>query len=219
MTLDYRSDDRELTAEDFLALVQRVWSGQYTPEAMRGALTRTRNITARDGGRLVDCARLLTDDYFFGTIPEILVDLDYRRRGIGRRLMELTWEAAPTSLYFGAQPGNEPFFERLGYARSLQSYSRRKPRPAKAWGTHPYNATSPAKLKRVLRGASQEARSCRRSDDTGRFVEYVLHRHGVRYRGVLSPQGARRRLMNLLQRHFLFSLRAMQGQSCPPALL
>jgi hypothetical protein len=30
----------------------------------------------------------------------------------------------------GAQPGNEPFFEKLGWERSIVSYARHKPRPS-----------------------------------------------------------------------------------------
>jgi GNAT superfamily N-acetyltransferase len=38
----------------------------------------------------VGCVRVLTDGYFFATIPEILVLPVYRRRGIG---WELMWRA------------------------------------------------------------------------------------------------------------------------------
>jgi GNAT superfamily N-acetyltransferase len=80
------------------------------------------------GKRLVGVVRILSDGYFFGTIPEILVDPEYQGRGIGRRLMEMAWEVSPTSLFFGAQPGNGGFFEKVGYARGMASYTRTKPR-------------------------------------------------------------------------------------------
>jgi len=32
-------------------------------------------------------------------------------------------------LFFGAQEGNETFFEKLGYERGMSSFARRKPRP------------------------------------------------------------------------------------------
>jgi len=51
------------------------------------ALTRTTNIGAWDNDRLVGAVRVLTDGYFVATVPEILVDPDYQRRGIGRELM------------------------------------------------------------------------------------------------------------------------------------
>lgn len=124
----YIVDDRELGADDFLKLAERVWPGSYDKDKTDGALARTMNITAWDGDLLVGCVRILSDGYFFGTIPEILVAPDYQKRGIGKRLMELAWEVSPTSLFFGAQSGNEGFFEKLGYTKSMQSYSKRKPR-------------------------------------------------------------------------------------------
>jgi GNAT superfamily N-acetyltransferase len=73
--------------------------------------------------------RYVVDDEGLAVEPFlILVDPAWQGQGVGRRLMELAWEASPTSLFFGAQPGKEGFFERLGYQRSLQSYARRKAR-------------------------------------------------------------------------------------------
>lgn len=125
----YLAPDTDLSASDFLALAQRVWPGRYDAALVQLALAKTINITARSGAALVGCARLLTDGHFFTTVPELLVDPDYQRRGIGSELMRLAWDASPTSIYFGAQPGKEGFYERLGFERSLQSFGRRKARP------------------------------------------------------------------------------------------
>jgi len=129
MEIHFKINDRDLSATLFLDLAQRVWPGNYDTELAEQALARTLNITAWDGENLVGCVRILSDGYFFGTIPEILVDPGYKGQGIGRRLMELAWEHSPTSLFLGAQPGNEGFFEKLGYERSMASYVKRKPRP------------------------------------------------------------------------------------------
>lgn len=91
-------------------------------EKTRAALTRTLNITARDGGLLAGCLRILTDGYFFGTITELLVLPEYQGRGVGSALLRLAREHAPTLLYFGAQPGVEGFYEKNGCKRSLQAY-------------------------------------------------------------------------------------------------
>lgn len=128
MKIDFKIDDGELSATLYLGLAQRVWPRNYDTELARLALERTLNIAAWDGENLVGCVRILSDGYFFGTIPEILVDPAYQRKGIGRRLMELAWEHSPTSLFLGAQSGNEGFFEKLGYERSMASYVKRKPR-------------------------------------------------------------------------------------------
>lgn len=129
MPISYLSPDSELRAEAFIALAQVVWPGDYAQAATQAALDRTLNVTAWDGERLIGCARVLSDGYFFGTIPEILVDPAYQGQGIGRGLMERAWELSPTGLFFGAQPGREGFFEKLGYTRTLAGFSRHKARP------------------------------------------------------------------------------------------
>ena len=121
--MEYRIDDRELDTEGFLAFVNKVWPGEYDAERTSAALARTLNITARDGGTLVGCLRILSDGYFFGTITELLVLPEYQKQGIGSRLLQLAKENTPTALYFGAQPGAERFYEKNGCPKGLQSYT------------------------------------------------------------------------------------------------
>lgn len=114
--------------DDFLALAQRVWPRPYVRDAGAAALIHTINIGAWDDDRLVGSIRILSDGYFFATIPEILVDPSYQRRGIGRRLMELALERAPRGkLAFGAQPQSVEFFERIGCRRSLTGFVAERP--------------------------------------------------------------------------------------------
>ena len=120
--MEYHVDDCALEAEEFLGFASRVWPGDCDVEKTRAALTRTLNITARDGERLAGCLRILTDGYFFGTITELLVLPEYQGRGVGSALLRLAREHAPTLLYFGAQPGVEGFYEKNGCKRSLQAY-------------------------------------------------------------------------------------------------
>jgi ribosomal protein S18 acetylase RimI-like enzyme len=127
--ITFRGDDHHLSATDFLGLVQQVWPGMYNAASIDAALQRTINITAWDSTGLIGCVRILTDGYLFGTITEILVVPHYQGRGIGRHLMDLAWERSPTSLFLGAQPEKEGFFEKLGFEPSLNAYHKRKPRP------------------------------------------------------------------------------------------
>ena len=120
--MEYRYDDRALDAGTFLALVQQVWPGEYDAEKTRAALARTINITAWDGGKLAGCLRILTDGCYFGTITELLVLPACQRQGVGRALMDLARAHAPTPLYFGAKPGAEGFYEKIGWERSLPSF-------------------------------------------------------------------------------------------------
>ena len=120
--MEYRIDDKRLTASVFLPFVNQVWPGDYDIEETQNALSKTTNITAYDGNRLVGCLRILSDGYFFGTITELLVLPDYQKKGIGSRLLQLAKENTPTMLYFGAQPGMEAFYEKNGCQKGLQSY-------------------------------------------------------------------------------------------------
>ena len=119
-------------ADEFLALARRVWPRDYSVADASAALERTINLGAWDGTRLVGSIRILTDGYFFATIPEILVDPDYQRRGIGQRLMELALERAPRGkLAFGAQPESVAFFDRIGCERKLTSFVAARPLKAR----------------------------------------------------------------------------------------
>lgn len=103
---------------DFLELAARVWPREYDVSAAERALTQTTNLGAWDGSRLVGAVRLLTDGYFFATIPKILVDPEYERRGIGRALMREALRVAPRGkVFLGAQPPAVGFFERVGCVR------------------------------------------------------------------------------------------------------
>ena len=120
--MEYKIDDKTLSASRFLSFVTQIWPGEYDPEKTQAALSMTLNITAYDNEILVGCLRILSDGYYFGTITELLVLPAYQRRGIGSRLLQLARENTPTMLYFGAQPGTEAFYERNGCQKSLPSY-------------------------------------------------------------------------------------------------
>ena len=124
--MEYRIDDKMLNTSVFLTFVNQVWPGDYDIEKTKNALSKTQNITAYDGDRLVGCLRILSDGYFFGTITELLVLPEYQGQGIGSKLIQLARFNTPTMLYFGAQPGREAFYEKNGCERSMQSYTIKK---------------------------------------------------------------------------------------------
>ena len=117
--MEYRVDDKMLNASVFLPFVNQIWPGDYDIEKTQNALSKTLNITAYDGERLVGCLRILSDGYFFGTITELLILPEYQKQGIGSQLLQFAKENTPTMLYFGSQPGIEEFYEKNGCQRSL----------------------------------------------------------------------------------------------------
>ena len=126
--IEYTVNDQELNALMFTTFAAKVWPGNYDVENTQSALSKTLNITAYDGEMLVGCLRILSDGYYFGTITELLVLPEYQRQGIGSKLLQLAIKNTPTMLYFGAQPGLEPFYEKNGCQRGLQSYTIKKRR-------------------------------------------------------------------------------------------
>ncbi len=126
--MEYRTDDQQLDASAFIVFVNQVWPGNYDEKRMQAALSKTINITAYDGSQLVGCLRILSDGYCFGTITELLVLPAYQKRGIGSRLLQLARSHTPSTLYFGAQPGTETFYEKNGCEKGMASYVIKKKR-------------------------------------------------------------------------------------------
>ena len=128
MQIEYRQGESAFGPEEFVGLAQRVWPRDYDLNQAAEAVHKTINVGAWAGTRLVGTVRILTDGYFFSTVPEVMVDPDYRRRGIGRELMHRALALAPGGrLFFGAQSGNEPFFEASGFVRGPVGFVGRRP--------------------------------------------------------------------------------------------
>lgn len=126
--MDYKVNDRELSASMFISFVNQIWKGDYDMEQTKSALSKTLNITAYDNKKLVGCLRILSDGYYFGTITELLVLPQYQKQGVGSKLLQLAKDNTPTMLYFGSQPTVEQFYEKNGCQKSLQSYVIKKER-------------------------------------------------------------------------------------------
>jgi GNAT superfamily N-acetyltransferase len=127
MTVEYRTGADALPVDAFIRLARRIWNRDYDVSLTGAALRATINVGAWSGDRLVGAVRVLSDGYFFSTVPEVMVDPEFRRHGVGLELMRRALELAPGgALYLGAQPGNEPFFERAGFRRGPTGYVGRR---------------------------------------------------------------------------------------------
>lgn len=126
--IHFHSNDSLLQVDEFLELANKVWPNSYDIESTQQALTHTINATARQSEKLIGCARLLTDGYFFAVVTEILVDPEFQLIGVGKRLLDALYQESPCSIFLDAQVGNEGFFEKCGYQQRLTSYTKYKPR-------------------------------------------------------------------------------------------
>jgi GNAT superfamily N-acetyltransferase len=123
MAIDYRSGEGSLSVDAFIGLAKRIWDRDYDVAQTEAALKSTINVGAWSGDRLVGSVRVLSDGYFFSTVPEVMVDPEFRRQGVGKELMRRALALAPGGvLYLGAQPGQEWFFEQAGFRRGPTGY-------------------------------------------------------------------------------------------------
>lgn len=95
------------------------------PAKLRQAMMLTTNYGAWDGNRLVGALRVLTDGYEWTVVTDIIVDPAYRRRGIGRELMNRAASMA-SGRFAVAQvpPGTEGFFRRLDALPAYNGFVR-----------------------------------------------------------------------------------------------
>lgn len=96
---------------------------------LQQAMKQTTNIGAWDGARLVGALRVLSDGYEWTVVTDIVVDPMYRRRGIGKELMQRAAAGAAGKFVVARiPPGTEGFFRRLdalpdydGFVRGAKS--------------------------------------------------------------------------------------------------
>jgi N-acetylglutamate synthase-like GNAT family acetyltransferase len=66
------------------------WSANRTPERIERSLRNSVVVGAYDGKRQVGLARVVTDRATFAWLCDVIVDEDYRSRGIGKALVAAT---------------------------------------------------------------------------------------------------------------------------------
>jgi ribosomal protein S18 acetylase RimI-like enzyme len=125
------STDRHPDIPQLIHLFQQAGWFDKTEEARVQTMVENSTIvvTAWDGSRMVGFARCMTDYAFNGQINNVVVDDDYRGRGIGRRLTERILNSSDRVTYIlRADPENIGFFNRLGFEDSSLSVVYRRKR-------------------------------------------------------------------------------------------
>ncbi len=111
-----------LTASEFVDILNKSTLGQRRPvdqpEVIEGMLKNADVIaTARDvGGKLVGIARSITDFHYCTYLSDLAVDADFQCKGIGKKLIAFSHEAAGTSttLILLAAPAATEYYPRIG---------------------------------------------------------------------------------------------------------
>ena len=80
-------------------------------------------VTAWDGPRLVGISRSLIDFAYATYLSDLAVRKSYQRQGVGRELVRLTREAAPSAtLILLAAPAAETYYPHIGFEHHPQAW-------------------------------------------------------------------------------------------------
>lgn len=120
-------DRSAIAVDEYIALANRLSTEILIPKGTARALKNTINVGAWDGERLVGAVRILSDGYLFAALADLLVDPDYRGRGIGRELMNRAFEKTPRgTLLIGADLSSSAFFDHIGCDRGPTGFTMRR---------------------------------------------------------------------------------------------
>jgi GNAT superfamily N-acetyltransferase len=114
----------DLSAEAFIGVLESSGLAERRPVGERARIeTMLRHadliVTARVGGRLVGVSRAITDFGFCCYLSDLAVERALQRRGIGKALIERTWDAAgrQTTLILLAAPAAAAYYPHIGMTR------------------------------------------------------------------------------------------------------
>ena len=114
----------ELSAEAFIGVLEASGLAERRPLAERARVeTMLRRadiiVTARADGRLVGVSRAIADFAFCCYLSDLAVDRAFQRRGIGKTLIERTWDAAgrQTTLILLSAPAAAAYYPHIGMTR------------------------------------------------------------------------------------------------------
>lgn len=124
MAIKYKVNAR-VTVDQFIEVLEKSTLGERRPvedrECMEGMVKNSNlMVSAWDGERLIGIARSMTDFHYACYLSDLAVDEAYQRKGIGKKLQELTQnELGPKcKLILIAAPAAHSYYEHLGFTNN-----------------------------------------------------------------------------------------------------
>ena len=101
-------------------LQQTSWAKDRRLEDIRRSLRSQPHVVATHGPKMIGFAKAITDGIYRAVIDDVIVDADYRGRGIGLALVRhlLTQLALVEQVFLRADSTLVPFYDRLGFSVS-----------------------------------------------------------------------------------------------------
>jgi len=130
MAITYR-DDKDIDVSALAHLRAICGFAEVAPALLAQMVEGARYVaSAHDGDRLIGFARAISDGATNGYISSVMVDPAYRRRGIGRTMLEQILRDKPTIRWvLHTRKEASPLYERLGFtpAEDMMWSRRRAP--------------------------------------------------------------------------------------------
>ncbi len=80
-------------------------------------------VTARINGKLIGVARSITDFVYCTYLSDLAVDIEFQKKGIGKRLIEETKKITPQAkLILLSAPGAADYYPQIGMTKHNQCY-------------------------------------------------------------------------------------------------
>ncbi len=121
MSIEYKIN-AAVTADQFIDLLRATTLAQRRPVDDRDCIEGMINnsnlvVTAWDSEKLVGVARSITDFHFACYLSDLAVDEKYQKRGIGKKLQELTQQqlGPKCKLILVAAPNANEYYKQIGY--------------------------------------------------------------------------------------------------------
>lgn len=124
--IDLRDDDVDL--DDLIALRARCHFTAYPRDTLHAQLAGSRwRVHAHDGRRLVGFARAISDGVSTAYLSAVMVDPDFRRQRIGRRMLERLMHGRDAIKFvLHTRPESAAFYAALGFAPASQMLVRER---------------------------------------------------------------------------------------------
>lgn len=126
--ITYRTD-RTISVDSFRDILERSGLAERRPvdETPRlGCMLAAYNlvVTAWADDRLVGISTVMTDHAFIAYLADLAVDRDFQKRGIGRRLVELTRDAVgpEVTVVLLSAPGAVDYYPKIGMEKFPDCY-------------------------------------------------------------------------------------------------
>lgn len=85
-------------------------------------------ITAWDDDKLVGIARTLTDYGYVAYLADLAVDVEYQKKGIGKKLVELTEDNIDSTAFITllAAPAANEYYEKIGFTHNPRAWMKKQ---------------------------------------------------------------------------------------------